>query len=196
MVRPPVADGEYITALEFTATESCRDKSFWRLPTDLNAGSGGNPLYMCIMGDTQPPFLTSITVVTGKADRASCPAGTNQSIDLNTGLNTGDTVYVCSTYTSKSRAPTLVKDIIPVVGAIAACPVNYAKIPGDLNSGVLNAPTVSLCVLSKTPGGNAFSLTFRGVSSDNSKSLPLAGEAFSLPPSPPAIQAPPPPAGI
>jgi hypothetical protein len=105
---------------------------------------------MCIMGDTQPPFLTSITVVTGKADRASCPSGTNQSVDLNTGLNTGDTVYVCTTYTHESRAPTLVKDAIPVVGAIAACPLNYAKIPGDLNSGVLNAPTVSLCVLSKT----------------------------------------------
>jgi hypothetical protein len=150
---------------------------------------------MCIMGDTQPPFLTSITVVTGKADRASCPAGTNQSVDLNTGLNTGDTVYVCTTYTRESLAANLVKDIIPVVGAIAACPVNYAKIPGDLNSGVLNAPTVSLCVLSKTLGRNAFTLTFR-VSSDNSKSLALAGVAFSLPPSPPAIQAPPPPAGI
>jgi hypothetical protein len=107
------------------------------------------------MGDTQPPFLTSITVVTGKADRASCPSGTNQSIDLNTGLTTGDTVYVCTTYTRESQAANLVKDIIPVVGAIAACPANYAKIPGDLNSGVLNAPTVSLCVLSKTPKPDA-----------------------------------------
>ncbi len=140
---------EYVVALEFTAGSACSDKSFWRLPQDLNAGSDGPALYMCIMGDRQPPFLASISVVTGKAGRVACPAGTNQSTDLNAGLSTGDTVYVCATYSSSGTAATLVKDIVPVIGAVTGCPTNYFKLDGDLNSGVLNAPSVFLCVLSE-----------------------------------------------
>jgi hypothetical protein len=144
-----VVDSEYVVALEFTAGSACSDKSFWRLPTDLNAGSDGPALYMCIMGDSQPPFIASIRVVTGKAGRVACPAGTNQSTDLNAGLNTGDSVYVCATYSATGMAATLVKDIIPVIGAVTACPTNYFKLSGDLNSGVVDAPSVFLCVLSK-----------------------------------------------
>jgi hypothetical protein len=148
-VDRPVVKGEYIAALEFTATDACRDKSLWRLPTDLNAGSGGQPLHMCIMGHKEPPFLTSLTIVASGAGRASCPAGTNQSTDLNAGLNTGEAVFACTSWTSSGIASTLIKDIIPVIGAIALCPSGYSKISGNLNAGVLNAPTVSLCVLSK-----------------------------------------------
>ncbi len=142
-------DSEYVVALEFTGSSACSDKSLWRLPTDLNAGSDGPALHMCIMGDSQPPFLASISVVTGRAGRVACPAGTNQSTDLNAGLSSGDSVYVCATYSVSGMAATLVKDVIPVIGAVTVCPINYFRLSGDLNAGVPNAPSVFLCVWSR-----------------------------------------------
>jgi hypothetical protein len=145
-----VVDGEYVTDLEFTASSACRVGSLWRLPTDLNAGSGGPALHVCIQSDKTPPFLASISVVTGRSGRGTaCPAGTNQSTDLNAGLDTGDSVYVCAIYSASGTAATLVKDIIPVIGAATACRTNYSRLAGDLNEGVLNAPSVFLCVWSR-----------------------------------------------
>jgi hypothetical protein len=135
-----VVDGEYISSLEFVTTDSCSDKTYLRLPTDLNFGTGSSTrIYMCIMADSTPPYLTGITIASGKAGKVSCPAGTTASPDLNIGASLGNIVYACMTYTSSEAAPVKIKDALAVIGINEPCPAKYQKVPGNVNDGVTGA---------------------------------------------------------
>jgi hypothetical protein len=132
-----VVDGQYIGGLDFT-TGNCADKSYARLPTSLEFGTGSDKhIYVCVLGDDSPPYLTNLAVVTGSLGKVSCPAGTTQSMDLNAGTSTGKTVYACMTYTNATRAMVLIKDILAVIGINQLCPDKYDKLPGNLNDGVI-----------------------------------------------------------
>ncbi len=130
-------NGEFVSDLQFT-TDSCVDKTYSRLPTSLDFGTdSATPIYLCVMSSNSPPYLTGLTIVSGKLGKVSCPEGTTQSMDLNAGTSSGNIVYVCMAYTSASRAPVLIRDVLVVVGLNQLCPANYDKLAGNLNEGVL-----------------------------------------------------------
>lgn len=143
----PVIDGEHISRLAFvTGSNPCPDKSYDKLPTDIDFGTDGPAIFMCLLSSTVPPYLISLQVVTGKSDQVSCPAGTESSIDLNSGASSGNTVYACMNY-STAWTPVRLKDVLIIVGQSSSCPIsgNYYRLAGNLNSGILSAPDLYLC---------------------------------------------------
>jgi hypothetical protein len=137
--------------VHFTAERSCPDRAYTQLPTNLNYQAGGSPVYLCLLADNKPPFLTDVTVASGRgAIRTSCPTGTVSSIDLNLNTSSGNTVYACMAYTEAIWAAGIVKDVTISVGGSNQCPEDYSEVAGDLNDGVLGAPVIRLCLLSES----------------------------------------------
>ena len=150
----PLAAEEFVSSVEFVSGPNCSTRYFERHATNLNHGTDGAEIFMCLLRDATPPFLTNISVVSSKAGKAVCPAGTTQSPDMNAQASNGNVVYVCMTYTNQQAAPAMVKDLVAVIGANQPCPASYQKIPGNLNDGwtdgVDSAPSISLCLLSES----------------------------------------------
>ena len=104
-----------------------------KIPTDLNAGAGGEYIYLYVKRGTGPA-VTGLFVITGDNPYLAPPHGyTRINHDLNKGAG-GDYIYLCYTKVPDWPPITDVKVVVSDNSNVEM-PLGYIRIPADLNRG-------------------------------------------------------------
>jgi hypothetical protein len=122
---------------------------YYKNPTDLNKGAGGDFIYLCTKGDAQSAPLT---VISGSSPNISCPSHhpVKLSTDLNWGAG-GDYIYFCATNAYAGNVKVVAGDVKDV----SCGDDNFARIDLDLNRGA-HGKYIYLCI--KPMGGNGLTI--------------------------------------
>jgi hypothetical protein len=99
---------------------------YYRNPTDLNKGIGGDYIYLCTMSYAQSAPLT---VIYGSSPNIACPSDhpNRLNVDLNSGAG-GDYIYFCATNAYAGNARVVAGSSIGV-----SCGTGWTRINLDLN---------------------------------------------------------------
>lgn len=115
-----------------------------KFPYDLNAGAGGDFIYLCFRRATSESIKYSklrpvidLKIILGDSGNIQAPTGFEKiPVDLNKGAS-GKFIYLCKKYGNSGDFENGVRDITIIGGSHSNLtpPYRYKKLPQDLNTG-------------------------------------------------------------